>query len=86
MNLARSKASLRNLGSNKTLITFPNGLELYYSYSTCVCCYSPLTKEFYRTSKKWSRTTTRHINEYLKGCEAVEKSQDYFDNIALSVG
>lgn len=85
MNLARSKASLRNLGSNKTLITFPNGLELYYSYSACVCCYSPLTKEFYKTSKKWSRTTTRHITEYLQGCEAIEKPQDYFDTIALSL-
>ena len=50
----------------------------------------------FRTSKKWSATTTRHINKWLRsnfsedaskraGGPVVEMPQDWFDNL-LNVG
>ena len=75
------KPGLRNLGANKTQLTFDNGLQLFYSYATPVASYSPITCEYYRTEKRYSNTTTKHINQWLEGCEAIEKPQSYFDNL-----
>lgn len=55
-----------------------------FSYSTPVACFDKHTYSFSRTAKRWSMTTTRHINKWLDGASAVEKPQDYFDNL-LSV-
>ena len=34
-----------------------------------------------RTSKKWSVTTSRHINKWLDGVLAKEQPQEYFDSL-----
>jgi hypothetical protein len=57
---------------------------LLFSYSTPVACYNKHTLDYSRTSKKWSMTTTRHINKWLDGVKAIEQPQEYFDNL-LSV-
>ena len=68
-----------NLGANKTEINLNNGDTVYVSYKTPVA--ANVDGAFYRTSKSWSRTTSRHINQWLRGAKAAEKEQSYFDNL-----
>ncbi len=70
-----------------------NGYDILFSYKTPVACIDP-TNLAYRTTKKWSVTTSRHINQWfaLKGMknetwqtEILEASQEYFDNLIAGV-
>ena len=73
------KMELIPLGSNQTQINLANGDSVFFSYRTPVAC---LTENgYYRTSKKWSVTTTRHINKWLDGVKATTMPQDFFDNL-----
>jgi hypothetical protein len=74
---------LKPIASNMNLIDTPD-LIVLFSYSTPVACYDKRSLDYYRTSKKWSMTTSRHINKWLDGVQAKEMPQDYFDNL-LSV-
>ena len=60
---------IEKIGSNQTLLKLKNGVEILYSYSTPVAGYNPYDEDgaYFRTTKKWSKTTTRHINKYLGG-------------------
>ena len=78
-----NQLKLKPIASNMNLIDTPDYIVLF-SYSTPVACYNKHTLDYSRTSKKWSMTTTRHINKWLDGVKAVEQPQDYFDNL-LSV-
>lgn len=69
---------LRNVGSNMTEVLV-NGYTVLFSYETPVAALTP--QGWVRTSHKWSQTTTRHINKWLGGTEAVEMPQDFFDSI-----
>jgi len=55
---------LKSFATNRTLLTFDDGTEVFFSYQTPVAGYS---KELgYIKTKSWySSTTTRHINRYL---------------------
>ena len=55
---------LYSFATNRTLLTFDDGTEVFFSYQTPVAGYS---KELgYIKTKSWySSTTTRHINRYL---------------------
>ena len=67
------------IGANRTQINLANGDSVFFSYRTPVAC---LTENgYYRTSKKWSVTTTRHINKWLDGCTATVVPQDFFTNL-----
>ena len=71
---------LRNLGSNQAQISF-GGTVVLFSYNTPVAC-SIVGKGWYRTDKRWSVTTSKHINRWLDGVKAEEKPQEFFDNLA----
>jgi hypothetical protein len=47
-----------------TEIELPNGNTVLFSYSTPVACHIP-GQGFYRTTKQWSRTTSKHINQWI---------------------
>lgn len=66
------------IASNMTELSFNNGLVLF-SYETPVAAY--INNVFYATEKKWSKTTSRHINKWLDGHKAEVKPQDFFDNM-----
>ena len=69
------------LGANRTQINLKNGDSVFFSYRTPV---ASLTENgYYRTSKKWSVTTTRHINKWLGGVLAKEQPQEYFDSLVV---
>ena len=70
---------LRPIASNMTQLDLNNGYQVLFSYQTPVACLSD--NGYYRTSKKWSVTTSRHINKWLGGVLAKEQPQQYFDEI-----
>jgi len=51
--------------SNKsvTIIETTDSIVLF-SYSTPVAYFDKLNQKVFQTNKKWSRTTTKHINEF----------------------
>lgn len=75
---------LKVVGSNMTEVEAGNALVLF-SYSTPVAAryMNPAGEtEYIKTSKKWSATTSRHINKWLDGVAAREVSQDFMDALA----
>lgn len=70
---------LKQVGANMTAIMTKKGITLF-SYNTPVAHLVP-GEGFYRTSKKWSVTTSRHINKWLDGAKAEERDQSWFDNL-----
>ena len=71
------------IASNMTELTLENGIRVLFSYSTPVACES--VGKRYRTDKKWSQTTSRHINAWLGGAEAEEVPQEFFENLLKGV-
>ena len=70
---------LKSIGNNQTQIDYEDGTSVLFSYSTPVAALTD--NGYYRTSKKWSVTTTRHINKWLDGVLAKEQPQSYFDGL-----
>ena len=74
---------LKKLGNNVTELDLVEGKRVLVSYETPVA-YSELTPEgrmFYMTDKKWSRTTSKHISQWMPKDQAIEKPQEFFDNL-----
>ncbi len=65
---------VRNIGSNMTEIEIGDKLILV-SYETPVAC-AIMGDGYYRTSKKWSATTTRHINKWLASHQGLDESKE----------
>ena len=76
--------SVKPIASNMTLLETPKHIVLF-SYATPVASFDTATYSFHRTTKKWSKTTTRHINKWIDGVKAIDQPQDYFDNL-LNLG
>ena len=70
---------LRPIASNMTQLDLSDGTSVLFSSQTPVACLSD--NGYYRTSKKWSVTTSRHINKWLDGVLAKDQPQSYFDNL-----
>jgi len=71
---------LDKIGNNQTQITLPNGNIVLFSYNTPVAYYEYATCKYFKTDKKWSVTTSKHINKWLTGFTATEVDQDLLDN------
>ena len=56
---------LRQLGSNQTELSFNNGNSIFFSYETPVAGYDAVDG-FFKTETYYSKTTSRHINQYFK--------------------
>jgi hypothetical protein len=54
-----------NIGPNQTEIEYSNGTQIFFSYATPVAGWSSEVGWF-RTTKKYSKTTSRHINKYFE--------------------
>ena len=72
---------LTQLGSNQTVLTFGEN-EVLFSYETPVAGYNERIGWF-RTEEKFSNTTTKHINRYLKHLRpsVIEVPQQYIENM-----
>ena len=56
---------LRQLGSNQTELSLNNGHSIFFSYETPVAGYDS-EDGFFKTETYYSKTTSRHINQYFK--------------------
>lgn len=54
-----------------------NGINVLYSYTTPVACC--VDGQYFKTDKFWSRTTSKHVNQWTK--IATERPQEYFDKL-----
>ena len=65
---------IKRLGASKTILALSSGSEIFYSYNTPVA--AQVAGELYRTNEYYSRTTSKHITQYLNGrnAEAVPQS------------
>ena len=70
------------IGSNMAEISIADWTILI-SYETPVAA-NHRVRGFYRTSEKFSSTTTRHINKWLDGVRAKIVDQDFFDTLLVS--
>ncbi len=76
---------LTPIAANRNVISYNDGTEVFFSYSTPVAGYS--TELGYVKTEQWySSTTTRHINKYLDVNKAQEVSQDLINNLSQSQG
>lgn len=78
---------LKSLGANKTEIEFSHAgserVRVLFSYQTPVAA-SILKADgthFYRTSERYSNTTTRHIKSWLPFDDADEVSQGFLNGL-----
>ena len=71
---------LQTLGNNQTLVHV-GGQEYFFSYNTCVAGRDDCG-EFWKVDYRISNTTTRHINSYLDGADAVPVS---YDDVTLAL-
>ena len=71
---------LRKLGSNQTEISVGDNLVLF-SYNTPVAAWVR-GRGWLRTEQKFSKTTTKHINAWLRNVSIVGSvDQSYLDNL-----
>ncbi len=68
---------LRQLGSNMTELSFNNGDSILFSYETPVAGFTPKVGHF-KTETYYSRTTSKHINQYHKHSPNVRTVDDAF--------
>jgi len=73
---------VNSIGSNQTEITLSNGTIVLVSYSTPVACFIP-GEGYYRTEQKWSVTTSKHINAWIKDVDSpvLLRPQSFFDEL-----
>ena len=68
---------LRQLGSNQTELSLTNGNSIFFSYETPVAGYHS-EDGFFRTETYYSKTTSRHINQYLRDVDDVKEVPDQY--------
>jgi hypothetical protein len=63
---------LTPIKANMTEVELTPGLTVLFSYQTPVAYHNYLG--YFVTEKKWSKTTTRHINQWL---QSMPENEDY---------
>jgi len=71
---------LRNIGSNQTELEIGQDVLVFFSYQTPVAAFIP-DQGYIRTNHKWSRTTSKHVNKWLRGYAATEVDQSILDTL-----
>jgi hypothetical protein len=69
---------LRSLGANKTQVELNDGTIVFFSYETPVAA-QLAQGGFVRTETKYSRTTSKHITQWLDGVNAETVPQTTID-------
>ena len=70
---------IKRLGASKTILALSSGSEIFYSYETPVA--AKVSGEFYRTEEYYSRTTSKHITQYLNGRYAHQVEQSFINQL-----
>ena len=70
---------LKKLGNNETEVQINDNTTVLFSYETPVAaCVHGI---YYKTDKKWSATTSKHINKWLGSVNADIMPQPDLDNL-----
>lgn len=84
--------NLTPIAANMTEVTLDRGLTVLFSYKTPVACVwtnGMGSRVLIKTDKRWSNTTTRHINKWSSNWVLSEpvktKPQEYFDSLVEEV-
>ena len=73
---------LNRTGNSSTEITLDNGTVILFSYDTAVAAFVPADKRYYRTNRFYSRTTSKHLNQFLcSSYGTIEVDPSYFDTL-----
>jgi len=72
---------LNPIGANVNELTLDNGTTVLFSYKTPVAACLGDGSGFIRTERKWSSTTSKHINRWLDGAKAREVPQSVLDGL-----
>lgn len=72
--------NLTPLRANMTELQLNNGDLILFSYRTPVAAYIESEGKWYKTEKKWSVTTSRHINKWADRYHGT-KPQEFFDGL-----
>ena len=73
---------LRQLKANQTIVNLGYNLEIFFSYNTPV---AGMDKHgYFKTDQYYSKTTSRHINQYLESVNFRIVSQSYINNLVTS--
>lgn len=86
-DMKENPLSIKPLGANQTELTLDDGTTVFFSYKTPVAAHIP-GEGYYRTEKKWSVTTSRHISNFLRNASGSSntrttvKPQEWFDTLA----
>ena len=81
---------LISISSNETVVSFSNGTEILFSYNTPVAGRRLVdgALQIFKTNKKWSVTTSKHINKYLNTFirdEVAELSQEEINSLGYNI-
>lgn len=71
---------LNKQGPNLTVLRLHGGIELLFSYSIPVAA-RLVSGEYVKTARFYSRTTTKHVNEFIGQNVARVVGQDVIDAI-----
>ena len=72
---------IKQIASNMTVL-YRDGSEILFSYQTPVAVYDVKRGEYLRTETKYSQTTSRHINKWLQGVNAISVPQNIIEEYA----
>lgn len=75
--------NLKPLGNNVTELSLKDGIKVLFSYSTPVAvrALTPSGMEYYVTDVFYSRTTIKHINDWIPKEDRIEKPQTWFNEL-----
>lgn len=74
------------IAANQTEIEIGKGIVVFFSYGTPVAAFVP-GAGYVRSNHKWSRTTSKHINQWLRrmtgtaNYAATEVDRSFFDSL-----
>lgn len=71
---------LRVLGPNQTEVEADVAVVLF-SYNVPVA--AKIADEYFTVDRKYSTTTTRHINAWINGSKTTPRNQRFFDNLLV---
>lgn len=71
---------INNVKTNVTELFTNDGVVIMFSYNTPVAAQLS-GGGFVKTDEYYSRTTSKHINQWLNGIDAESVSQDFIDNL-----
>lgn len=74
-----------NYGVNSLCVSFPNGLELYYSYKTIIAYRESYGQKIQVRENSWSTTTGKHLNWIDGGNKKERLSSEVFESSLLAV-